>query len=152
MWTYFVQCARLTCVFWNSFFWLFSILRIILIDISSDFPMGHKIIICCIVYSARQTGATWILMGATWFYQQVAMGNLIFLGFVKACIQPAKYFQFIKFKLYTLPLFCAKPELWHCLTHWGRDKMVAIFQMTFSNAFFNENTRILIKIITEVYS
>ena len=24
-----------------------------LIDISSDFPMGHKIIICCIVYSAR---------------------------------------------------------------------------------------------------
>ena len=23
----------------------------------------------------------------------------------------------------------------HCLTHWGRDKMAAIFQMTFSNTF-----------------
>ena len=29
-------------------------------------------------------------------------------------------------------LYYKKP---HCLTHWGRDKMVAIFQTTFSNGF-----------------
>ena len=33
------------------------------------------------------------------------------------------------------------------LTYWGRDKMAAVFQTTFSNAFFfNENVQISIKI------
>ena len=32
------------------------------------------------------------------------------------------------------------------LTHWGRDKMAAIFQTTFSNAILNENVWISIKI------
>ena len=44
--------------------------------------MGHKIIIYIIVYSARQSVTTWIFMRATWILP--TMGNLIFLGVVKA--------------------------------------------------------------------
>ena len=32
------------------------------------------------------------------------------------------------------------------VTHWSRDKMAAIFQVKFSNGFFNENSSISIKI------
>ena len=39
------------------------------------------------------------------------------------------------------------PVLHISLTHWGRDKVAAIFQTTFLNAFFlNENVWISIKI------
>ena len=37
--------------------------------------------------------------------------------------------------LYHLLMFLQQRLLNYCLTHWGRDKMVAIFQTTFSNAF-----------------
>ena len=48
--------------------------------------MGHKIILESFFYnSSRERGATWILMGATSFLPTgCPMGNLIFLGVVKA--------------------------------------------------------------------
>ena len=70
-----------------NFFSLFSILRIPLIC--------HFILLWVYCYGSRnlhirycfnrslQRGATWILMGATWFLPP--SGNLIFLGVVKAC-------------------------------------------------------------------
>ena len=37
------------------------------------------------------------------------------------------------------------------LTHWGRDKMDAIFQTPFSNGFLNENVWISIKILLKLF-
>ena len=56
-------------------------------NISFYFAMGHKIIIYFTIYNkARQKGATRFLLGATWFLPaDCPMGNLIFLGVVKAC-------------------------------------------------------------------
>ena len=86
MWTYFVQCVKST----GFFFWSITCFIIFntanFIDISFYFAMGHKIIIYFFVYNkARQKGATWFLMGAIWFFPTgCPMGNMIFLGVVKA--------------------------------------------------------------------
>ena len=37
--------------------------------------------------------------------------------------------------------------IFQTLAHWGRDKMAAIFQTTFSDTFFNENIKNLINIL-----
>ena len=88
MWTYFVQCVKSTgFVFWSiTCFIIFNTANFI--DISFYFAMGHKIIIYFFVYNkARQKGATWFLMGAIWFFPTgCPMGNMIFLGVVKAWI------------------------------------------------------------------
>ena len=43
--------------------------------------------------------------------------------------------EFDDFHVYIIGILCGWPAGWKHWTHWGRDKMAAIFQTTFSSAF-----------------